>query len=516
LATAHLGERLRVLNESLAAARAELEESQAVGRLGNWSFDLATGAVKWSRQMFALYDRPEAAGAPNYAEILASYTEEDARRLDAAVQECARSGTPYSLVLKARPSGSGLRYALGEGRAEKDADGKVVRLYGTCIDITAQVEHQRLLESVIESDVTGYWDWNLANDTFYLSPACKKMLGYLPSELPDVRASWQALTHAEDRRMATEHIVAHVSSGGQIPLYAELRFKHKEGHWVWILCTGRVVEWASSGRAVRMVGCHIDISKRKLAEGLLADAQARAEAASSSKSEFLANMSHEIRTPLTAILGYAELVADEEDEGLSPAQRREFVGIIRRNGEHLLTIINDILDISKIEAGKMTVEQVAMKPAQAAEEVLALIAVKAQAKGLALRAEVDGACPERIVCDPIRLRQILVNLVGNAVKFTDAGSVSLRVVPEAETGCIRFEVHDTGIGLTGEELRRVFGAFEQADAGTTRRHGGTGLGLCVSQRFAQMLGGRIEASSEKGVGSTFTFVVPIRGRQLVA
>ena len=239
----------------------------------------------------------------------------------------------------------------------------------------------------------------------------------------------------------------------------------------------------------------------------LKKAQAAAEAANIAKSEFLANMSHEIRTPMTAILGFADLIAD--DSIREDTERwREFVRTIKRNGEHLLSIINDILDLSKIEANKLVLEQLCANTRCVVDSVIELMMIKASGKGLRLRAQIDGKVPAFIQTDPTRLRQILLNLVGNAIKFTELGSVTLSVrVDPANANSLMFDVTDTGIGMTEEQKLRLFQAFEQADASMTRKFGGTGLGLRISERLAAMLGGKIEVASELNVGSTFTLSI---------
>lgn len=236
---------------------------------------------------------------------------------------------------------------------------------------------------------------------------------------------------------------------------------------------------------------------------------AQAEAASLAKSEFLANMSHEIRTPMNAILGFTELLDSEGDRSRAPRQRLEYIDTIRRNGQHLLTIINDILDMSKIEAGKMTVERVAIDPIRLVDEVATLVEPRARDKGIDIYVRYDTPMPETITSDPTRLRQILSNLAGNAVKFTEVGSVTIRVACEPDAQLLLFRVVDTGIGMTAEQRDAVvkFNAFSQADASTTRKFGGTGLGLRISNSFARMLGGDLEVESTLGKGSMFTFTV---------
>ncbi len=228
----------------------------------------------------------------------------------------------------------------------------------------------------------------------------------------------------------------------------------------------------------------------------------QAELASEAKSSFLANMSHEIRTPMTAILGYAELLLDE---GSDAQDVRDHAAVIKTNGEHLLQILNDILDLSKIEANRVVMESLIVDLPRLVEEVVMTLELRAREKGIDLVADLAPDAPETIITDPTKLRQILVNLVSNAVKFTEAGEVriAVRPVPREDGLWIAFEVRDTGIGMSEEQLGRLFQPFTQADSTMTRRFGGTGLGLCISKNLAVILGGDITVASVPGKGSTF-------------
>src|SRR5579871_5864752 len=271
----------------------------------------------------------------------------------------------------------------------------------------------------------------------------------------------------------------------------------------WFL--GRVTRFPGAN-PVRLVVAHDDISRQKNAEEELHKAKEDAEHANMAKSAFLANTSHEIRTPMNAILGYAEML---QDPSQSEQQRQHCVHTIRRNGEHLLAIINDILDISKIEAQKLTIEKISCDLPELVAEVVNLTRPGALKKKLEFEIEFDAILPRRIETDPLRTRQVLLNLIGNAIKFTEGGKIKLAVKRDIAyfTHSIRFEVTDTGIGLTREQLARLFEPFTQADVSTTRKFGGTGLGLTISRKLARLLGGDIVVSSEHGAGSVFAFTI---------
>jgi signal transduction histidine kinase/CheY-like chemotaxis protein len=303
-----------------------------------------------------------------------------------------------------------------------------------------------------------------------------------------------------------------VSGEPHVRFYAGAPLLSAEGHALGSLCVVDLVPRHLTDEQVKGLEALArqvvrEIQMREQVRDLR-QAKEEAQQASASKSQFLANMSHEIRTPMTAILGYADLLDDTQ---LPQAQRESFVQTLQRNGRHLLKLINDILDLSKIEANKVVLEQVGCSPGQLISECAGAIRSAAEEKGVGFSVEIRSALPERFYTDPTRVRQILTNLLGNALKFTNAGEIRLlvRVEPVAAESWIVFEVIDTGIGLTPEQLERLFQPFTQADSTTTRKFGGTGLGLAISRRLAQLLGGDIGVTSAAGRGTTVIFRMPI-------
>ncbi len=355
----------------------------------------------------------------------------------------------------------------------------------------------------------GIWDWNLRDNSTYCNNAYFQMLGYELGELPqDANSHWIQLLHPEHRA----HIVRQAQQELQNKGFYEMEFqmRAKDGSYKWILSRAKVVERDASGQPVRAVGTHTDLTARKELELALLAAKEQAEAANLSKSTFLANMSHEIRTPMNAILGMSHLLQRE----LNQPDQLDKLDKITYASKHLLSLINDILDLSKIEAERLQIEETPINVAALLDHAYSMMAERARGKGLRFSKELDDALAAMpLLGDPLRIGQILINYLGNAIKFTDAGEISLKaclLTQSAEHIEVRFEVRDTGIGLDDEQQARVFEAFEQGQSSTTRKYGGTGLGLTISRHLANMMGGTVGVTSIKGSGSTFWFTVKLK------
>jgi PAS domain S-box-containing protein len=370
-------------------------------------------------------------------------------------------------------------------------------------------DREERYEMAIAGTNDGLWDWDLLTNQVYYSPSWLRIVGYENNPLTETLNSWLDLVHPDDLDATITTINHHLE--GKTEYYEHThRLQHRQGHDLWITVKGRC-DRDESGKSYRMVGVITDITDKKQAEQQLRLAKEEAELANRSKSEFLATMSHEIRTPMNAVIGMTGLLLDTP----LTHQQREFVEIVRNSGDALLTIINDILDFSKIESGKLDLEEQPFDLRTCIEASLDLVAPKAAEKKLELAYLLAPEVPAVIRGDVTRLRQILVNLLTNAVKFTTTGEVVITVTQATQNPTplsnsdtlIHFAVRDTGIGIPTERMDRLFKAFSQVDASTTRQYGGTGLGLVISQRLAQMMGGKMWVESEVGVGSTFYFTI---------
>jgi PAS domain S-box-containing protein len=563
LLAAHLvllrGRRERHRAEGVAARLATIVESadEAIFSVG-----LDGRIDSWNAAAERLYGAPsrETRGEPSERLVPESRREEWRRGLRAALagqvvhleSECHRSdGALVPIALSLTPI--------------RDASGAISGASSVARDISQRLaaeralrESEERLELVVRASNDGLWDWDIPSGRVFYSERLQQLLGFRAGELAPTPDALRELVHPEDR----SPLALPPATPGDVPRLAfdddegddagpprdvECRLRRKDGTYGWFRARGQII-LAADGTPMRSCGMLSDVTARKHGDEKLhtylaeADAARRhaerqamelarlndelrvarqdAQEASRLKSEFLANMSHELRTPMTSILGFADLL---DDPKLSAGARADYLETIRRSGSHLLEIVSDILDLSKIEAGRMEIERIAFDLPGLIDDVVAVIRPRAEEKGLAFDAVYLTPLPAQVETDPTRLRQILLNLLGNAVKFTDRGAVRLEASVDRETSehgpRLLFSVVDSGIGMSEAQLARLFQVFTQADASTTRRFGGTGLGLSISQKLAALLGGEIGVQSAPGLGSRFTVAiacVPVAGTARVA
>ncbi|OQW40742.1 MAG: hypothetical protein A4S08_03770 [Proteobacteria bacterium SG_bin4] len=430
-----------------------------------------------------------------------------------AVREVSKTPRVFE-TLHRRKDGTIIDVEINAQRIE--ISGKQL-IYASSREITGrklrekEMQYQSLrLSNIIEGTNVGTWEWNVQTGEVIFNQRWAEIIGYTLEELaPTSIGTWLDYAHPEDLTQSEALLKAHFA--GEIPFYeCEARMRHKAGHWVWVLDRGKVTSWTSDGEPLMMFGTHQDITEQKEREAMLIEARHQAEAASIAKTRFLAMMSHEIRTPMNAVIGMAYLLGKTALD----AQQSMFLRNIEGSSKILLGVISDILDYSKIEANKIELDHIPIDLEKILENLAAIGATAIKDKAIDVIFYVATAVPRCFSGDPLRLSQILVNLINNAIKFTDRGEVIIRITIEDtdDPGAMRlvFSVSDSGIGIKPEQMDYLFEAFSQADSSITRRFGGTGLGLAISRRLARQMGGDISVESEYGKGSCFRCSVKLQ------
>ncbi len=369
-------------------------------------------------------------------------------------------------------------------------------------------EVEERLKLALRGSSDGIFDWDLRSDDIYWSAEYKSMLGYREEELVAGRAIFNSLLHPEDQKLFWDSYNQYIA-GKKKEFMAVFRMRHKSGRWIWINARGKAL-FDQNGHPTRFIGAHTDISHLKEYEIKLQETINKAEKANKAKSDFLAHMSHEIRTPLTAISGIAEIFERNKDNLNS--KQKQLVTTLNASTFTLRELINDILDFSKIESGELELEEKSFSLADVFKQVKQIMSVKANEKGLAFTFEYRGLAQKKFMGDEKRLRQIMINLIGNAIKFTSQGEISVKVSTVKDRGGsdrILIDVKDTGIGISEDKQELVFERFKQGDASVSRKYGGSGLGLPISRSLARLMGGDITVDSVEGAGSTFSVLLPL-------
>jgi PAS domain S-box-containing protein len=503
---------LKAASAEIAKRGRLLEEAQAVAQVGSWAYEVATQAITWSRELKRIFGMP-----PDFEPDFDTYRHmihpEDRELLTGSLAAAMTQGGSYEVEHRlVRPDGE-IRILLARGNVEVDAHGQPVIIQGTGQDVTEQRrvererdEHATMLRAVIENNQSVLYVKDLQGRYLMVNRAWEQLMG-----IGEAQVLGRVLSDITDRfplESWNENNLRALNGLYRVEEFIDGPTGRRYFDAV------KVPLKDSTGRTYAICGLSLDITERRKAEQAqaqaveaMATARDAAIAATKAKSAFLATMSHEIRTPMNAVIGMTGLLLDT---ALDPEQR-DLLETVRSSGDQLLSIINDILDFSKIEAGDLELENRPFDLRETVETALAQFA--GSCRDLDLIAHVSDDCPVTVVGDVVRLKQVIGNLVGNAVKFTQKGDVLAKVHLEPASGPdrvrLRFTVADTGIGISAEGMQRLFKSFSQVDASTTRVYGGTGLGLAISKAIVDAMGGELTVTSTPGLGSEFTFAVEL-------
>jgi two-component system, sensor histidine kinase and response regulator len=494
------------LEEKLRYATDSLNIAQAAAGVATFDFNFARNTRMCSDTFHLLLGIPPSTRLDDLESLLSRVHPDDVVRSRNAPLETTPEDPTYRCQYRVMLDGGGQRWIGEKATVSRGKSGEVVRITGAIVDISdlkraeaALDSAEARLERAVRGTQDGLWEIDLVTDTLWFGPHFEEMLGYGVGELSGSRERYRAMIHPEDREMVGAIVQNHLEHGAIYDV--EYRAQHKAGHYEWLRSRAQA-ERAPDGTPLGVAGSSQLITDRKLAQQATLDAKLAAETANRAKSYFLANVSHEIRTPMNGVIGMSQILSETTLDNT----QREYVDIIRGSAQALLSLINDVLDLSKIEADRLELEQVEFNVRDVIYETVAAMALQSAVKGIELIVNVGIDVPVIARGDPGRLRQIVMNLMGNAIKFTHEGHVVLNtngLVDERGRHTLRIEVTDTGIGIPPDRLDRLFKSFSQIDSSTTRHYGGSGLGLSIVKRLAELMGGAVGVRSEPGRGSSF-------------
>ncbi len=515
-------------NFQLETVAKQLGAAQRIAELGSWELDVATNRVTWSDELFRVFGLDPSKEPPSYDIQQPLFLPESWDRLTRAIAGSIESGKGYSLTLHIVRVDGEHRTAVARAETLRNERGEVSRLVGTFQDISRVEETRAQLQSLTErlqlaaaAAGMGVWDWNVAENELVWDEGMHRLYGTTHDTFPGAYQAWSSSLHPDDAERAVSAINDTVKNG--TPFDIVFRIIRTDGATRYMRALAKVYQ-SQEGKAQRVVGINLDVTDQQVAELTLRQQERRlrelnellqsrtqqAESANTAKSRFVASVSHEIRTPLGAILGVIYLIKKTSLSG----DQGELLATIERSAKTLLGMINDILDLSKIEAGQLSLDSSSFCIQGVGEELSGLMAGYALDKPIKICVEIDPQLPEFAIGDRVRLMQVLTNLAGNAIKFTERGKVTIRLKATAtgeaqaendngrSTFRLRCEVQDTGRGIEPHQLSRVFDPFAQAEH--TNATAGTGLGLAIVRELVTLMGGEVGVESEPGVGSTFS------------
>jgi PAS domain S-box-containing protein len=489
------------------------EMAEQIAGLGYWRLDVATKEIAWSDGLFRMYGL-EVGRLPDLEAAMAAIHPEDSARANARLERAMTLGEDFTDQVRLKGADGAWRVLMNRSLCNRDQSGAVTTVFGVVMDVTEIVQtHEALRASearfrlLAENGNDLIVQIDLDGRLTYISPSVEAVTGFAPGEL--IGRAVDEIIHAEDMAALDQIVTESLENPDRPPSCVEYRVRHKDGRELWLEARPTPLIDPVSGQATGLTDVVRDITERKALEAELVAKCHEAEAASRAKAEFLANMSHEIRTPLTAIMGFAGLL-----EGLNrlPRVGRSYVRRICTAGDQLLGVVNDVLDFSRLEAGQVELDPQPLDPAALLGETVDLLSGQASAKGLDLRTTIATGIPPWVMVDGGRFRQIVLNLVGNAIKFTASGRVTVALEARGK-GWLKVTVSDTGPGIPREAQDRLFERFSQADGSITRDFGGAGLGLAICKGLVALLGGKIGLESTPGQGSRFWFSVPAPATQ---
>jgi two-component system sensor histidine kinase/response regulator len=500
------------LEDRLRHATESLNIAQTAAGVATFDFDFPRNSRICSDNFLELLGMPDTTPLEDLNLSLSRVHPDDFARVRSAPLQTTPHDPSYRCEYRIMLEGGGERWIGEKAQVTHGPSGEVERITGAIVDISDLKRTKAALDSVemrLERALRGtqdaLWEIDLITNRVWYGLGFAERLGYSAEELSSSREHFQTLIHPEDRARVNSSINDHLESRAGHEL--EFRVLHKAGHYEWVRVRGQA-ERAADGTPLRLAGAMQLVTDRKLAEQATLDAKLAAEAANRAKSTFLANLSHEIRTPMNGVLGMSQILAETALDGT----QREYLDIIRGSAKALLSLINDVLDLSKIEADRLELENVDFDLIHLLYEAVAATALQAAAKGIELIVTLEPDVPVMVRADPGRLRQVVLNLIGNAVKFTHEGYIRIYAsvgVNAAGHPTLTIEVTDSGIGIPADRLDRLFKSFSQIDSSTTRHYGGTGLGLSIVKRLTELMGGEVGVRSESGQGSTFWVTVNV-------